>query len=335
MESIGVGILGFGLSATMFHIPFLKTLPQFKIQAVATQQKEKAQKMLPDAAIYQTTEECVNDPNVQLVIVATPNHLHQVHAIEALGAKKHVVVEKPFGLNVGEVDIMVALAQKQNVLLTCFHNRRWDGDFLTIKKAIQSGVIGDVYSYEMRFDRYRPEVQERWKEDGTVGSGTLYNLAPHMLDQVIHLFGMPTSMNCDLDTQRKGAKSCDYFHYLLTYDKTKIVLSASNLVQKEDNPRYQIHGSKGSLFVYGRDGQEGLLHQEITPHTKEWKPTDAFEVEFFDGKKTKALKKEEGSYQTFYKELYKALQGEAPLPIDPEDAIKTIFLIEESIKEYL
>ena len=281
VDPIGVGIVGFGLSTTLFHIPFLKSLSEYHVHAVVTSQKEKAHKMLPDATVYETVEECVTDPKVQLVIIATPNHLHQMHAIEALKAGKHVVVEKPFGLNITEVDIMIAFAKKQKLLLTCFHNRRWDSDYLTVKKAIQSGTLGDVYGYEMHFDRYRPKVQNRWKEDGTPGSGTLYNLAPHMLDQVIHLFGMPTAMNCDLDTQRKGAKSCDYFHYLLTFGKIKVNLSASNLVHKADHPRYQVHGSKGSLFVYGRDGQEELLTQGVVPHSKAWDPTSSFEVEFF------------------------------------------------------
>ena len=203
----------------------------------------------------------MKDQSLDLVVITSPNNLHFEHAYAALSHDKHVVVEKPFVLTESEGKTLIDLAERRQKILTVYQNRRWDADFLTIQRLIQENTLGEIYYFESRFDRFRPEVKNRWKEDDMPGSGILWDLGVHLMDQALLLFGLPTYVFADLAYQRPGAKTIDYFRVLLDYPTgLKVSLGASNLCLKS-GPKFVIHGTRGSFVKFGTDPQEASLNQ--------------------------------------------------------------------------
>ena len=203
-QTINAALVGYGFAGQTFHAPFLTSTPGLALRWVVSRDAAKVQAELPGCRVG-SLDEVLADSTVDLVVIATPNDTHAPIARQALLAGKHVVIDKPFALDLVEAEALVELAEKQQRLLSIFHNRRWDGDFLTVRRLLAEGALGQVAQFESHFDRYRPEVRQRWREAGGPGSGLWFDLGPHILDQSLQLFGQPDWLQADRAQQRPAA----------------------------------------------------------------------------------------------------------------------------------
>ncbi|AJQ93314.1 oxidoreductase [Gynuella sunshinyii] len=324
-------IVGYGYSARTFHLPFLRLNNAFDVVGFVSSRPEEILATYPVTQIFSQLSECLQRLKPDLVIVTTPNHLHFSQAKSALLAGAHVVVEKPFTLTTTEAHELIELARRQQKKLTVFHNRRWDGDFLTVKKLITSGKLGEIKIFESRFDRFRPQVRDRWRENAGPGSGIFWDLAPHLIDQAITLFGLPTSTHSQLYTLRDSGESTDAFHLTLNYPD-KVVYLSSSPFQAGDNERFNIQGTLGSFRKYGLDPQEAQLKQGLTPGTDDW-GMDKLEYygTLFTEQEKKSLKTEIGCYEQFFLRLENSILKNTDEPVIPETIFPVIEIIENAI----
>ena len=336
---IKVGLVGYGLAGMVFHAPLLTNIEGFELtKVVTTNQVAKARADLPGVSVVAQAEDLWADSDLDLVVIASPNLTHYPLAQAALQAGKHVVVDKPFTNTSQEAHQLIELASATGRVLSVFQSRRWDGDFLTIKECFASGLLGDISTYVSHYDRYRPEVKVRWREEDLAGSGILYDLGAHLIDQALHLFGPPRAVTADLQRQRPGSKTVDYFHLLLDYGNLRVILHSGSIV-KQPGPRFQIHGSRGSFIKYGLDQQEDALKrgQRPGPANPDW----GREGPEWWGELTTSLGRLEisrakvetlpGAYQDYYRQLLTALTDNGPLPVQPADAARTIEVIEAAM----
>ncbi|HSX32578.1 MAG TPA: Gfo/Idh/MocA family oxidoreductase, partial [Candidatus Saccharimonadales bacterium] len=270
-NTVGVGIIGFGpnSASSTFHVPLIGYEPRMDIRVISTTMLDEAQQLLPDQNIVNDVDEVMNHPQVQLVVIAVPNALHFDFAKRALNAGKHVVVEKPLAVTTAQIDELIALAAEKKLLLTQFHNRRWDGGFLTVKKLLDEDRIGNPVVYEANYDRWAPEVPDNWRAKKGAGGGYLYDLGVHLLDQTIALFGRPQSVAATIKTQREGSQADDYFSLYLDYGRLQAVLRASMLAALP-GPRYKISGDKGAYQKFGIDYQAIMLNDGKLPSDPDW-----------------------------------------------------------------
>ncbi len=267
---LNVGLIGFGLSGRYFHAPFLSVNPRFKLKTAVERSKNEAQEFDASIENARSIDELLSDPEIDLVFICTPNDTHFQYAMDALENGKHVVIEKPFSATEEEAKQLVALAKEKGLILTAYQNRRWDSDFLTIKKLLAEGKLGDIIEYECRYDRFRPVVPtESWKEKKVDVGGNLYNLGPHLLDQALTLFGTPETVTAEVRSVRPNSEIDDYFDVRLGY-ADKLVVLKSSLMVYENFLRYTIHGTKGSFIKGGLDPQEETLRKNILPDQKPW-----------------------------------------------------------------
>lgn len=320
-------VLGYGLSAKVFHLPFIQLQPELNLVALMTSQPQ-AQLEWPQLMIYPTAAALLAQPDIELVVITTPNHTHFALAQAALLAGKHVLVEKPFTLTLAETDALLELAEQQQKQLTVFHNRRFDGDFLTVQQLLQSGQLGRLHYMESRFDRFRPQVQQRWKEQAEFGGGIFYDLVPHLLDQALLLFGLPQHVSCQQRQLRTGSQAADYFQLQLHYDGLEVVL-ASSPVNGFDTQRFMLQGDQGCYRKFGLDPQEPQLKAGLRPGQAGFGVTSAEQ----DGELWLAhladpqrLPTQAGNYQRFYQQFCQALQGQAALPVR-SDEIRQLMLV--------
>jgi scyllo-inositol 2-dehydrogenase (NADP+) len=245
-----------------------------------------------------------------------------------LAAGKHVVVDKPLALNVEEADALIALARQAGRLLSPFHNRRWDGDYLTARELIESGRLGEVMLYEAHWDRFRPDIKQGWRELPAEGAGLLSDLGPHLVDQALQLFGAPSSISAEVIAQRPEAAVDDYFELTLRYGRMRAVLSASTLVAAP-RPRFSIHGTGGSFVKYGLDPQEAMLKAGSSPSRPGFGEDDP---SFFgilttaDGRRERIATKA-GRYADYYEAVADSLLHDGPPPVDPADALEGLRII--------
>ncbi|MDU5837266.1 MAG: oxidoreductase, partial [Pantoea sp.] len=272
----------------------------------------------------------LEDPSLQLIVIPTPNDTHFPLAKAALNAGKHVVVDKPFTVTLSQARELEALAKAKGMLLSVFHNRRWDSDFLTLKQLLKEGTLGEVRYFESHFDRFRPEVRQRWREMKGAGSGIWYDLGPHLLDQALQLFGAPVAINVDMAEMRPGAQTTDYFHATLTYPQRRVVLHASMLVAAE-SPRYVVHGTRGSYVKYGLDPQEDRLKAGDFPPAEDWgydMRDGVLTLADGEGVKEETLMTQPGNYPAYYAAVRDAISGRGNNPVTAEEAIQVMELIE-------
>ncbi|HCF6465696.1 MULTISPECIES: oxidoreductase [Klebsiella] len=329
-DAIRVGLIGYGYASKTFHAPLISGTPGMTLAAVASSDENKVHADWPAMPVVSGPERILNDPNIDLVVIPTPNDTHFPLAKAALEAGKHVVVDKPFTVTLSQARELEALAISGGRLLSVFHNRRWDSDFLTVKALINEGLLGEVGYFESHFDRYRPQVRNRWREQGGPGSGIWYDLAPHLLDQVVNLFGLPVSMQVDLAQLRPGSQSTDYFHAVLAWPQRRVVLHGT-LVAAAETARFIIHGSRGSYVKYGLDPQEERLK------SGERLPQEDWGYDMRDGVLTRAegenITEESwltlpGNYPAYYAAIRDALNGSGTNPVPASQAIQIMELIE-------
>jgi scyllo-inositol 2-dehydrogenase (NADP+) len=332
MRMVKVGLIGYGLSGKVFHAPVIQAVPGLMLTKVVSSQPAKVHADLPHVEVVGSVEELLADEGIELVVVATPNTSHYVYAKQAMEAGKHVVVEKPFVTSSSEAAELIRVAEACNRLLSVYHNRRWDNDFLTIKELIRAGAMGNLYQYESHYDRFRPDVKDRWREQDIPGSGMLFDLGSHLIDQALHLFGLPETVMADIAAQRPGSQVTDYFHLVLGYGPLRVILRSSMLV-RQPGPRFQIHGDKGSFVKYGLDPQEEALKAGIKPGTPDWgKDRPEFFGELTTGvgelAVTGKVETVPGSYQAYYQGIYDAIVRGKPVPVSAVDAMNVIRVIE-------
>lgn len=340
---INVGLIGYGMSGRVFHAPIIMNVEGFNLEKLFERNLEKiqiAKNRYPEVEIVQDVRKIFEDENIDLVVVAAVNKMHFTLAKDALMAKKHVIVEKPFTITSVEADELIELSKKNNRILTCYQNRRWDSDFKTVKKVIDSGLLGNIIEYEAHFDEFRDLTEEEvLREDNGSGSGILYDLGPHLIDQAQCLFGMPYEIYADICIQRESGRTIDYFEIILSYEKIKVVLKACTLIKKT-NPHFSIHGTKGSFVKYGMDVQEETLNKGITPSDlNNWGEEHVnlrgtINTIFNDLKISGRVESEYGDYREFYRNVKEAILENKKLHVLPEEARNTIRLIELAMKSY-
>ena len=312
---IRVGLIGYGLAGAVFHEPLIRACEGLELAAVLTSREHPLRVLSVD----QLFERC------ELVVVASPNDSHFPLANAALEGGKDVVVDKPFTVTLDEADELVALARGVGRMLTVFHNRRWASDFLTVRKMLPR--LGEPYLVEANWDRFRPEVRHRWREQPGAGTGLLADLAPHMIDEALLSFGMPDAISADIFAQRPGAAVDDYFDLTLHYGERRVCLRASSLVI-EARPRFAVYGSGGTFVKYGIDPQEAQLKAGMDPRDP------AFGVEDRSGTLTlpdgsaEPVPQERGRYLDFYEAVVRAIDDGEPVPVDPRDARDGLMLID-------
>lgn len=257
-----VALIGYGNAGRIFHAPLISGVPGLQLACICSSQAETVQADWPQVRLVATPEAVLADPGIDVVVVATPNASHHALAKAALQAGKHVVVDKPCCVTLAETEDLLANAQAQNRVLTVFQNRRLDSDFLALQQVLVSGQLGRVVHVESHFDRYRPSVPARWREQRLPGAGLWLDLGPHLVDQALALWGAPDALCLELACLRDGAQVNDWFHAVLRYDSRhgglRVILHASTLVA-QPGPRWAVHGTRGSFTKYGLDPQEDAL----------------------------------------------------------------------------
>lgn len=333
-DNIRVGLIGYGYASKTFHAPLIVGTPGMELAAVSSSDESKVHADWPNMSVVSDPQRLFNDPDIDLIVVPTPNDTHFPLAKAALEAGKHVVVDKPFTVTLSQARELDALAKSRGQLLSVFHNRRWDSDFLTLKTLLADGTLGEVAYFESHFDRFRPQVRNRWREQAGVGSGIWYDLGPHLLDQALNLFGLPVSLTVDLAQLRPGAQATDYFHAVLAYPQRRVVLHGSLLAAAE-SARYIVHGTRGSYIKYGLDPQEDRLK------AGERLPQEDWGYDMRDGVLTLAqgetmveqtLLTVPGNYPAYYAAVRDALTGHGENPVPAAQAIQVMELIELGIE---
>lgn len=328
MKAIGTALIGYGFSGSTFHGPFLDEMEGFNVVCVLSSNEKKVKKTLPKADVVKKIEDVLMRTDVELVVVTTPSSLHFDMAKKALEAGKHVVVEKPMVPTLQEAEELTACAKEQNVMLSVYQNRRYDGNFLTIQKLMDSGRLGDVSLYEAHFDRFEPVVANGWREENKPASGILYDLGAHLIDQALLLFGMPDSVTADVQKQRPNAVVDDYFHLILAYGSKRVILH-SGMMAFEQGLKYKVHGSLGTFIKWGEDPQEDELLAGRRPDGADWgmDPLNQYGT-LYNSSGNEKIVTLPGDYRHYYQDIYTCIRHGKPCPVSGEDGVKTIRIIE-------
>lgn len=337
MDKINVGLIGFGAGGQTFHAPFITAVEGLQLTAIRATRAEQvsfAAAKYPQAKVASSAEEIFNDDSIQLVVISTPNTSHHLLGLQALQAGKHVVVDKPFTITTAEADELIEVAGQANLVLSVYQSRRFDSDFRTVQKVIGEGLLGEIVEMESRYDRFRNYLKPNaWREEDAPGTGILYDLGAHLVDQAQTLFGLPSAVTADLRIQRHGGKAIDNFEVILHYQHLKVSLKAGMLV-KEPLPRFYLFGTNGSFVKYGLDPQEEALKAGLTPLTKaDW----GIESSAIAGRITtdingiessQLITSEKGNYTDFYTNVYRTILGAESLLVTPMQARNNIRIIE-------
>ena len=325
-------MIGFGFVSKTFHVPLLEATPGYKITAVSSSRPADITAVLPDVDVVSDPKLLATHPDVDLIVIASPNETHVPLAELAMRAGRNVVVDKPFTITSEEARHLGAVAKENDVLLSVFQNRRWDSDFLTVQDAIHRDLLGKIVLFESRIDRYRPEVRDRWREIPGPGAGLLYDLGPHLIDQTLLLFGIPDSVQATLAKQRRGARTNDFFQLVLRYGEMVATLGAGSLVSG-GSARFTLHGDRASVVKQKPDIQEDQLRAGVVPGAPDWglDPDDAVLYEGVTGD-TRVLMTARGDQRGYYVALREALLGRAPNPVPPEQGATVMAIIEAGLR---
>ncbi len=346
---IRTAVLGFGLAGKVFHCPFVSAVPGLELATILQRKGDTAAAEYPSAHIARSIDEVLNDANIDLVVVGTPNESHVEFATAALRAGKHVVVDKPVAPTSAEVRTLIELARAQGRLLAPFHNRRYDNDFLTVRKLVREGTLGRIVTIDSNYDRFRPLRRDHsWKEAAGPAAGNLFDLGPHLIDQALALFGPPTHVTASVRFERDKTDIDDAADVTLYYErngKPLLYRCHETMLAADPAPRFRVHGTLGSYTKTGLDPQERALLNSAKPpqlgSQQPWLP----EPESAWGSLTLAKKDTEpvelkrqtfpsvtGDYRNFYANVRDAICGTAPLAIPAEEAFKTIRLLELALQ---
>jgi scyllo-inositol 2-dehydrogenase (NADP+) len=328
-----VGLMGYGFAGETFHAPVVEHCGCAALAAIATGKPERAAADYPNAAIVPDFAALIALDGIDCIVIATPNDTHFDLAHEALEAGKNVVVDKPVTLSGADARTLADLAAARGLLFAPFHNRRWDGDFMTVRALIESGRLGRVTHFESHFDRFRPKVPQRWREEASRGGGLLFDLGPHLIDQALTLFGAPQTVFATVRQHRDHASAPDYVHLLLAYPDKEIVLHASALAALAP-PRFTVHGTRGSYVKTGLDGQEDQLKAGLRPGNPGFGRNPPGLLREVDGDHD--LRHEyatrDGAYAEFYRALAAAVLEGKPFPVTAQDAVDVMTIIDLALR---
>ncbi|MEN3323150.1 Gfo/Idh/MocA family oxidoreductase [Mariniflexile soesokkakense] len=337
MQPINTALCSYGMSGHVFHAPFISVNPQFNLYGVFERTKNEAQQHYPSIKTFRSLDDMLADNNIELVVVNTPNVTHFDFSKKTINAGKHLVIEKPFTVTETEAEELIQLAKDKNVLISVYHNRRYDSDFKTVQKVLNEGLLGDIVEAEFHYDRFDPVLSYKaHKETPTLGVGSLYDLGSHLIDQALQLFGMPQSINADLDSYRPNSKVGDYFDVKLFYPSHRVILKSSYYV-REPLPGNILHGTKGSFTKTKADVQEKELQAGKKPNTENWGTEPNSEKGLLHTEKDGKIIKEhiptlQGNYMTYYDGIYEAIRNKKPVPVSAKDGMLVIKVIEAAIK---
>ena len=328
---IKVAIIGFGMSARVFHTPLISACDEFEITKVYSSKKYQVLDFLPGTEVVTNLNDIFSDDLIDLIILCGPNKTHYEQTKLALQANKHVVVEKPFVANSREGSELIQLAKKQNKILTVFHNRRWDCDFLAVKKLITDNTLGEIKLFESFYDRWRPMKREgKWREEPGVATGILYDLGSHQIDQILQLFGKPDSVLADIVAQKENQGIDDYYHLIFKYGVNRVIIRGNSFTRAPN--RFSILGSKKNYFKTGLDPQADRLDQRIDPRSKNFGKEDPAQSGVLIDEDKTTIVSPAGTYIRFYELLASAITDGTMPPVEPNDALEVIKLIEIAIK---
>jgi len=330
-----VGLIGYGLAGSVFHAPLLQHTPGLALHSIVSSQRDALMRRFTDVHIHDTPEAMLADPSLDAVVIATPNAQHAPLAIAALRAGKHVLVDKPFALSLSEAEAVISAAREADRVVTVFQNRRFDADFLTLQKLIAEGTLGEIAECHSHFDRYRPQVRDRWRESDAPGAGLWMDLGPHLLDQMLVLFGWPQAMTADIAAQRDGARSDDYFHAVLHYPRMRAIVHAGSLVSASA-PRFAVHGSAGSYLKEGLDVQEAQLRAGVAPGAPGYglDPLHGVVVrQDAEGRVSRSsVDNLDGDYRRLYAAFASAVRGEGNATVSTTQALQVMRLLEAGVR---
>lgn len=334
-KAIVTGLLAFGMSGKVFHAPFIDAHPGFRFHSVLERNEKKAAAEYPDVKSYDTFEELISNPEIELVIVNTPNFSHADYTRRCLEAGKHVLVEKPFTATSAEAKELFDLARTLGKKIFVYHNRRWDSDCTSIQKVVESGELGRINEVHYRYDRYRKAIGPKtFKEEPQAASGLLYDLGPHLLDQAISLFGKPTSFYKVLGKHREHTKVDDYFMIHLSYPNDLNVFLTSGLLIADPQKAFVLHGSAGS-YVKGRsDVQEAQLLKGMKLDHPEYGielPENKGRLTIIDddgNPHVTYIDSENGNYLGLFEAVYQSVVNDIPYPVTEEQIIAQLEILE-------
>lgn len=334
MNALRAGLIGYGYVGRTFHAPLIEACDGMVLDAVASSDAARVHADRPGVRVVADYGALCRAADVDLVVIATPNESHHPLARAALEAGKHVVIDKPFTVTLAEADDLLALARRQQRLLSVFHNRRWDGDFLALKSQIEAGALGSVRELISRFDRYEPQPRDRWREREAPGAGLWYDLGPHLVDQALQLFGAPATVSAEIRALRDGAEAADFAQVVLGYPDRHVTLHCTRL-SAHAGLRFEAHGTAGSFHCDGLDTQEDQLKAGRRPGDDGW-GADPRPVFVTPGgpapRRPQALSRPSGDYRRYYDGVRDAIRGSGPNPVPPEEARRVMAVLDTAIR---
>ena len=331
---IRVGLIGFGLGGRVFHAPLVSSVEGMELAAVLERTSNKAAARYPGIVTYHSLEQMLADSSLDLIVVSTPNGTHFELARQVLEAGRNVIVDKPMAATSAEIAELMRVAAEKKALLIPFHNRRWDGDFQTVRKLLDDGLLGRLVWLESRFDRWRPimPTDRVWKDDPAAAGGLLLDLGTHIADQALVLFGKPESVSADLYRERDGAKTNDSFTVRLRYSGFVVALGA-NALSLPAGPRFHLRGTSGNYWKSGGDPQEAALNQITRIDDPAWGRDPAanwgmLHIGIEGGTVTRPVEPVHGDYRLYYAGVRDALLGKAAAPVAAIDAWRVARMLE-------
>lgn len=328
-----MGLIGYGYAGKTFHAPLIRSVPGLALTHIASSKPDVVRAEVPDATVC-SAHELVTHPDVDLVVIATPNDSHFPLGSAALKAGKHVVMDKPFTVTLEEARGLRDLARQHGGLLSVFHNRRWDSEILASKAILDSGMLGRVAHYECHMDRFRPNVRKRWREDPGPGAGLWFDLGPHMIDQALYLFGLPKYVNASFSILRDSGATDDWAHIQLIYEAERLrVILHSSLLVSGGGPRSTLHGTRASWVKFGADVQEPQLVSGMLPDDPSF-GIDANPGVLINGETgaREEIAVPRGDQRQYYVDIRDAIQDHRLPLITAKDAVAVMAILETSFR---
>jgi predicted dehydrogenase len=331
-RAVRVGLIGYGYAGKTFHAPLVQSVEGLELTVIGSSKRDMVRAELPGVTVCSDMLEVATHSEVDLLVIASPNESHYPLANAALHAGKHVVVDKPFTVNLADARSLVQLAEERGQLLSVFHNRRWDSEVLATKAIVESGVLGQISHFETHIDRFRPQVRQRWREQTGPGAGLWFDLGPHLIDQAVQLFGLPQTINASFAMLREGGETDDWAHVQLNYKSLRVILHTSLLVSG-GMPRSVLHGTLGSWAKFGADVQEKQLVAGVRPSSPGFgdDPDPGILYEGVTGRQTK-IPAPAVNQAEYYVGIREALWGRQPNPVPAEQASAVMSILDTSFQ---
>src|SRR5215471_4651215 len=331
---IDVGLVGFGLAGRAFHAPVIRAVPGLHLAAILQRTGNEAAEKYSDVRVVRSLDELLAMREIQLVVIATPNDTHYFFAQQCLAAGRDVVVDKPFTTTLEEAKSLVGFAKRAGRLITVYQNRRYDGDFQAIRKLVAEGTLGRIVRFETNYDRFRPQLKPgAWRETTRPGSGILFDIAPHLIDHTLVLFGLPEAITADVRIERENAVADDAFDIMFHYPCGMRAVLRSSILAAAPRPRFVLHGTQGSFAKQTVDPQENNLRHGKIPQDGPWgeEPEQNWGVltgPAGDKFTQRRIPSANCDYRDYYANVRDALQGKTALAVTPEWSLNVMQLLE-------